>query len=216
MRSMHSSERIEEMVTELEGYRWDAILLSETWRHDKSEIWETHHKHKFMGAGKYDNKHGVGIMLNKKWTQIINDTEYINERAITATIVVNRQRIKLMNVYFPPLGICGPSHRKNVQNDREAHNKLQKIHTYCWRRLQCRTGYWSRNHIHSTRENKRGDWMKHCLMLQEYTALNTMYSKTPQKQTTFISPKGNEKQIDYIFNQEKITSDTTKTPKPTT
>ena len=27
MRSMHSSERIEEMVCELEGYRWDALLL---------------------------------------------------------------------------------------------------------------------------------------------------------------------------------------------
>ena len=31
MRSMHSSERIEETVCELEGYRWDAILLSGTW-----------------------------------------------------------------------------------------------------------------------------------------------------------------------------------------
>ena len=56
MRSMHSSERIEGMVCELEGYRWDALLLCETWRPDKSEIWETHHKHIFMGAGKYDNK----------------------------------------------------------------------------------------------------------------------------------------------------------------
>ena len=27
MRSMHSSEKIEELVSELEGYRWDAILL---------------------------------------------------------------------------------------------------------------------------------------------------------------------------------------------
>ena len=39
---MHLSERIEEVVCELESYRWDAILLSETWRQDKSEIWETH------------------------------------------------------------------------------------------------------------------------------------------------------------------------------
>ena len=30
MRSMHSSEKIEELETELEDYRWDAILLSET------------------------------------------------------------------------------------------------------------------------------------------------------------------------------------------
>ena len=75
------------MVCELEGYRWDAILLSETWRHEQAEIWETHHKHICMGARKYDNKHGVGIMLNEKWRQRIMDAEYINERAITATIV---------------------------------------------------------------------------------------------------------------------------------
>ena len=29
--------------------------------------------------------------------------------------------------------------------------------------------------------NKRGDWMKHWLMLQGYTALNTMYRKNPGK-----------------------------------
>ena len=86
------------MVCELEGYRWDAIFLSETWRQDKSEVWETHHKHISVGSRRYDNKHGVGIVLNKKWRQRIIDTEYINERAITATIVVNR--IKLMSVYF--------------------------------------------------------------------------------------------------------------------
>ena len=40
-------------------------------------------------------------MLNKRWRQRIIDTEYINERAITTTILVNRQHIKLMSVYFP-------------------------------------------------------------------------------------------------------------------
>ena len=34
---MHSSEKIEELVTELEGYRWDAIFLSETWRDEPAE-----------------------------------------------------------------------------------------------------------------------------------------------------------------------------------
>ena len=54
-----------------------------------------------MGAGKYENKHGVGIMLNKEWRKRIIDTEYINERATTTTILVNRRHIKLMSVYFP-------------------------------------------------------------------------------------------------------------------
>ena len=99
---------------------------------------------------------------------------------------------------------------KNVQNDREAHDKLQKIHTDCWRRLHCRTGAWSQNRMHwcgqtthSTRVNKTSDWIKHWLMLQGCTALNTMYRKTPQKQTTFRSPKGNEKQIGYMLTKRR-------------
>ena len=45
--------------------------------------------------------------------------------------------------------------------------------------------------------------MIHPLMLQDYTALNTMHRKTPQKQTTFISPKGNARQIDYILTKRR-------------
>ena len=101
MRSMHSSEKIEELETDFEGYRWDAIFLNETWKNEPAELWETQHKHIFVGAGTYDNKHGVGIMLNKRWRKRIIDTEYINERAVTTTILVNRQHIKLMSVSFP-------------------------------------------------------------------------------------------------------------------
>ena len=45
--------------------------------------------------------------------------------------------------------------------------------------------------------------MKHWLILQGYTALNTMYRKTPGKQTTYRSPKGNEKQIDCILTKRR-------------
>ena len=39
--------------------------------------------------------------LNKRWRKRIIDTDYINERAIKTTILVNRRRIDLMSVYFP-------------------------------------------------------------------------------------------------------------------
>ena len=120
MRSMHSSEKIVEMVSELEGCRWDAILLNETWRHEQAEIWETHHKHMFMGAGKFDNKHGVGIMLNLRWRQRIIDTECINERAITTTILVNRHHMKLMSVYVPH-SKCADHHIEKLYKTIEKH-----------------------------------------------------------------------------------------------
>ena len=54
----------------------------------------------------------VAILLNKKWRKRINDTEYISERAITATIMGNHQRIKLMSVYFLHSGMLTITLRK--------------------------------------------------------------------------------------------------------
>ena len=209
MRSMHSSEKIEELVTELEGYRWDAILLNETWRHEPAELWETQHKHIFMGAGKYDNKHGVGIMLNKRWRKRIIDTEYINERAITTTILVNRQHIKLMSVYFPHSKYAD-HHIEKMYKTIEKHMMNNKKYIPIiggdfnaelgpGKGTKCKSvGKYTLNE-----SNKRGDWLKSWLMLNDYSALNTMFRKTPQKQTSFVSPKGKEKQIDYILTKRR-------------
>ena len=206
---MHSSARIEEMICELEGYRGDALLLCETWRHDKAEIWETHHNHIFMGAGKYDNKHSVGILLCKKWIQRIIDTGYINERAISTTVVVNRQRIKLMSVYFTHSGNAD-HHIENMYKTIEKHTEnYQRYYQKIGGHFNAELGLGHGNERISVGRytlnegNKRGHWMKHWLMLQGYTALNTMYRKTPQKQTTFVSPKGKEKQIDHILTKRR-------------
>ena len=209
MRSMHSSEKIEELVTELEGYRWDTILLSETWRHEPAEIWETHHNHIFMGAGKYENKHGVGIMLNRRWRKRIVDTNYINERAIKTTIMVNRRRIDLMSVYFPHSKYAD-HHIEKMYKTIEKHMPNNKkcipiiggdfnAELGLGKGTECKSvGKYTLNE-----SNKSGDWLKSWLMLNDYSALNTMFRKTPQKQTSFVSPKGKEKQIDYILTKRR-------------
>ena len=51
VRSLNSSERFEELTQVVEGCRWCALLISETWRSNKAEIWETQQGHIFMGAG---------------------------------------------------------------------------------------------------------------------------------------------------------------------
>ena len=157
-----------------------------------------------MGAGKYDNNHGVGILLNKKWKQRIIDTEYISERAISTTIMVNRQRIKLMSVYFTHSGHAD-------HHIEKMYRKIEKHTENCKRYIPIIGGDFNAelgpghgNECISVGRctfdegNKSGDWMKHWLMLQGYTALNTMYRKTPQKQTTFISPKGKENKLTTV------------------
>ena len=139
VRSLTSSERIEELTQEVEGCRWDAKLISETWRSSNAEIWETQQGHIFMGAGKFKNKHGVGILLNKKWRKRINWTDYISERAISTSITVNKQHVLLMSVYVTHSGYAD-HHVKNLQIIRETHEIQKEEHTNCVRSFQCWIG----------------------------------------------------------------------------
>ena len=139
-----------------------------------------------------------GDKTKQKYGRII-DTEYINELAIAT------QRIKLMNVYFSHSGYADHHIEKICK-------KIEKHTASCKRYIPIIGGDFNAElgPGHGTEctsvgrytlneGNKRGDWMNHWLMFQICTALNTMYRKTPQKQTTFVSPKGNEKHIDYIL-----------------
>ena len=56
------------------------LLISGTWRSNKAEIWETQQGHIFMGAGKFENKHGVGLLVIKKWRKHSNWTELVHQR----------------------------------------------------------------------------------------------------------------------------------------
>ena len=162
-----------------------------------------------MGAGKYDNKHGVGIMLNKRWRKRIIDTEYINERAIKTTILVNRQHIDLMSAYFP-YSKYADHHIEKMYKTIEKHMTNNKkcipiiggdfnAELGPGKGTECKSvGKYTLNE-----SNKRGVWLKSWLMLNDYSALNTMFRKTPQKQTSFVSPKGKEKQIDYILTKRR-------------
>ena len=116
--------------------------------------------------------------------QKIIDTEYINERAITTTILVNHQRIKVMSVYFPRSGYAD-HHVDNMYRTIEKHT-TSKNHVPIFggdvdAELEPGNGIECTNvSIHTLNEgNKRGDWMKQWLMLQNFKALNTIWRKTP-------------------------------------
>ena len=139
-----------------------AILMSETWRPDKSEIWETHQKH-IHGCRKIWQQTRSWNYAEQEVAAKTIDTECINWRSITATIVVNHQRIKTDECLLHPLGRW-----KNVQNSREAHDKLQKLHTDCWRRLQCWAGTRMRNWMYKcwqthTQRRKQERWLDETL-----------------------------------------------------
>ena len=50
--SLCSSDRVEELAREVCDCRWDALLISESWRPGKAELWMTLQGHIYMGAWK--------------------------------------------------------------------------------------------------------------------------------------------------------------------
>ena len=160
-----------------------------------------------MGAGKYENKHGVGIMLNRRWKKRIVDTKYISERAIKTTIIVNRRRIDLMSVYFPHSRYAD-HHIEKMYKTIEKHMQTTKLHADHGGDFNAELGPGSGPECksvgkHPLNEATKGRLAESWLMLNDYSALNTMFRKTPQKQTSFVSPKGKEKQIGLHIDQRR-------------
>ena len=130
-------------------------------------------------------------MLNKKWRQRIVDTEYINERAITTTIVVNHQRIKLMCVYFTHSGYadhhdekCTEQLRSTRQTTEIAYRSLEGTSMLSWDQDKEQNVQVLANTLNGG--NKRGDWMKHWLILQKFTTLCTERTLGNKKPTDHL------------------------------
>ena len=137
-----------------------------------------------MGAGKYDNKHGVGMLLNKSGNKELltqNTSTNVADHHIEKMYMTIEKHTENCKRYIPLIG-----GEFNAELGRGHGNECISVGRYAL-----------------NEGNRRGDWMKHWMMLQGYTALNTMYRTTLQKQTTFISPKGKDKQIDYILTKRR-------------
>ena len=118
--------------------------------------------------------------------------------SIKTTILVNRQHIDLMSVYF--------SHSKYADHHIEKMYKTVDKHITNNKKcipiiggdFNAELGLGKGTECKSVgkhtldESNKRGDWLKSWLMLNDYSAFNTTFRKTPQKQTSLQKEKKNK------------------------
>ena len=186
MRSMCSSERLEELFSELYRARWDVILISEIWRQG-TDIWETEQGHIVIEFGKFTNKHGVAIILNKRWKTRINWVECACERVVSASISVGKQPITLVSAYLPHSGY--PDHHVErtyitISKIIDKEKSMKIIGGDFNAEFGPGVGIELSNVGHYTLKKKancRGEWMTQWLLEENLVALNTMYKKTQQK-----------------------------------
>ena len=157
---------------------------------------------------KFTNKHGVAIILNKRWKNRINWVECACERVVAASISVNKQPITLVSAYLPHSGY--PDHHvektyKTISKIIDEEKKMKIIEGNSNAELgpgdgielSC-VGHYTLNNA-----NCRGEWMTQWLLEKNLVALNTKYKKIPQKQVTDHTPKGVKKQLEYILTDRK-------------
>ena len=138
-RSLNSSERLEEMHSELHDISWDAILISETWRQSK-EIWETQ-GHIMVESGKFTNKHGVAILLNRRWKNRINWIQCACERVVAMSISFNKHPVVLMSVYLPHSGYADHHVERTYTTIIDTIKEAEMCKDHWWR-LQRRAWTW--------------------------------------------------------------------------
>ena len=187
--------------------RWEAILISETWRQGK-EIWETSQGHIVIESGKFPNKHGVAILLNRRWKNQINWVQCACERVIAASISVNKQPRILVSVYMPHSGY--PDHEvektyKTITTAIEKDKSMKIIGGDFNAELGPGEGIElsSVGHCTLNKANGRGEWMTQWLLENKLVALNTMYKKLPQKTSDLPYPERCEETAGLYLDRQK-------------
>lgn len=96
--------RLDELMHELQPVHWDVVLLNETMRMQKEELWESEYGHIFAGSGHDTPIRGVGILLHKRWKPFIVRFKAVSERVAYIDVVRKGFKLRVVTAYFPHSG----------------------------------------------------------------------------------------------------------------
>ena len=97
-------ERMERLLFEIGDLHWDVLAISETWRKERLETWETTHGHIWFGSGGVEERAGVGFLLHNRW----RDFEFapISCRLATLDLKLTKTfQVRMFSVYMPHGGL---------------------------------------------------------------------------------------------------------------
>jgi hypothetical protein len=98
--SILTEEREQILFRELETIQWDVVLVNETWRECKEEIW-TISGHLFLGSGGTRGSKGVAILLHRRWVKGFRAFHAISERLCALDLNIRGKQTRTAAVYMP-------------------------------------------------------------------------------------------------------------------
>jgi exonuclease III len=209
---------MDELLLDLHDEQWDVILVSETWRKDKDECFSLEAGHVWFGsAGKQKQngkgwKHGVGILLHRRWSKVWSAADAVSERLINIDMNVGKYKLRIISAYMPHGGYPD-SEVEGVYVEIEKLIKTGRAR----KRLIIVGGDWNAEvgaqlcdeeaHVignHGVgKRNARGQWLAGWSGCNGVVLANTLFRKRWEHQWTH-EQDGRRRVIDYIGIDSKL------------
>ena len=206
MQSLQTEDRLRQLLAELETLRkWDAVLLTETWRELKEEQFVTRDGHLFMAFGGTKGQKGVAIILHRRWTHSMGKFCPVSERVCYVDLSTGPKKLTLISVYMPH-GSCPNNEVEQTyailtQTIKQA-RRAGRIAVICgdWnavtgKRLVAEDPGVIGDYGAGAR-NARGAWMVQWSVCEKMTIINTQFEKDLSRQWTYYKGYAT-RQLDY-------------------
>ena len=107
-RGLKFDEDVVALLEEARCIHWDNIMVTETWRPVKEELWDTEEGHKFMGSGFAGGRRGVAIILHQRWEsqRVLHKFVAVSEHICFADLQIRKLRIRAVCTYLQQLQRC--------------------------------------------------------------------------------------------------------------
>ena len=204
-RSMRNDSRIRELETEAGNEGWDVILVQETWRNEREEDFIGSTGHRWIGFGGPGRKHGVGILVHRRWSSKVTQVKELQQqRAAAIDIDCGSRLLRLVSAYFPHAG--RPDREVEalyaaIEEDMEDAKRRKAdiviggdFNAELGGRQQGEDSRIIGNHGGGSR-NRRGEIMAKWAWRRKLTVANTMFAKKVSKTWTH-SRLGRQRTID--------------------
>ena len=101
VQSILSDDQELELIETFNDLDCDVLLITETWRKEKEEIWKTPDGHMFLGSGWQGGHRGVAILLHRRLAKGFKGFYPTSERACAVDVDIQGAKVRLIAAYMP-------------------------------------------------------------------------------------------------------------------
>lgn len=199
-RTLATTEKLQELEEELSNIKWDILGISEHKRKEEHQlILNSGHLFHYKGIENVFEG-GVGILVHKNHIPNILQIQCISTRVMYLIYRLNsRCSLKIIQVYAPTSAHTDNEMECFYEDVNTALQQKRTQYTILMGDLNAKLGHKTDsteialgNHGFGTR-NERGQLLLEFLLQHNLFAMNSFFSKSPQRKWTWKSPDGTTK-----------------------